>query len=112
MQRRCSALRCLRACVVAVCLLTLNASYGADGATWPGFRGEQRDGHVAKLPKQLNKVELLWAHPLPSSGVGGVAANENFVVVSSRDAKDKQDLFICLDPVTGTELWRLSYPSN
>ena len=111
MQRRCSALRCLRAGVVAACLLTLRSTYGADGATWPGFRGEQRDGHVAKLPKQLNKVELLWAHPLPSSGVGGVAANENFVVVSSRDAKDKQDLFICLDPVTGTELWRLSYPS-
>lgn len=89
-----------------------NSSLGADGTTWPGFRGEQRNGHVAKLPAKLSNVKLLWAFPLPSSGVGGVAATEDFVVVSGRDAKDKRDRFVCLDPVTGTELWRLEYASE
>jgi outer membrane protein assembly factor BamB len=85
--------------------------FANDGDTWPGHRGEGRDGHVAKLPTQLSKVELLWRFPLPASGVGGVSATENFVVVSGRDRDDKEDVFICLDPVTGTELWRLQYES-
>ena len=82
-----------------------------DGSTWPGHRGENRDGHVAKLPQKISKLELLWRFPMPISGVGGVAATENFVVVSARDAEDKEDLFICLDPIAGTELWRLQYAS-
>ncbi len=112
MRRRSSKLQRWRFLLWAAWLWIPNSSLAADGSTWPGFRGEQRDGHVANLPRQLTKVELLWGFGLPSPGVGGVAASENFVVVSSRDATDKLDQFICLDPVTGTELWRLEYPSE
>jgi len=83
-----------------------------DGSSWPGHRGENRDGHVAKLPHKLTKVELLWRFPLPSGGVGGVAATDSFVIASGRDAADHQDVFVCLDPIAGTELWRFQYPAT
>src|SRR5690606_14649528 len=51
-----------------------------------------------------------WSHPLPAAGVGGLAATAAFVVVSGRDAADQNDLFVCLDPITGQSLWELSYP--
>jgi outer membrane protein assembly factor BamB len=93
--------------------LAIGSSVDAkDNTTWPGHRGESRSGHVAKLPNRLSKVELLWRFPLPASGVGGVSATESFIVVSGRDRADKEDVFICLDPVTGTELWRLQYASE
>lgn len=91
--------------------LISSATWAGDGATWPGHRGEKGDGHVGKLPRKLAKVELLWRLPMPSSGVGGVSATDSFVVVSGRDSADKDDVFVCLDPVAGAELWRLQYPA-
>ncbi len=84
----------------------------SDLSTWPGFRGEQRNGHVGWLPERLEKVSFLWSCPLPSEGNGGVAATHDFLVVSSRDARDQRDLYVCLDPVTGSELWQFSYASK
>ncbi len=46
---------------------------------------------------------------LPSQGVGGVSATDEFVIVSSRSADDQQDLFVCLDPVSGAVLWQKEY---
>lgn len=87
------------------------ATLAGDGSTWPGHRGENGDGRVAKLPHKLSSVELLWPFPLPSSGVGGVSATDNFVSVSGHDSLDKDDVFVCLDPIAGAELWRLQHPA-
>ncbi len=77
--------------------------------TWPGWRGENRDGHTAKLPNVWSEAQLLWQAPLTSNGVGGIAADENFVIVSGRDATDKRDRFVCLEPISGAVLWELEY---
>ena len=77
--------------------------------TWPGFRGERGNGHVAKFPESAFKPKLQWRATLPTQGVGGVAATADFVIASSRGEDDKSDVFVCFDPVTGVELWRLSY---
>lgn len=37
--------------------------------------------------------------------MAGVAANEKYVIVADRDLLDKQDIFRCLNPGTGEELW-------
>jgi outer membrane protein assembly factor BamB len=57
---------------------------------------------------------LLWKFPLPNQGVGGIAVFEDFVVVSSRDRDDRQDVFSCLDAATGVAFWKHSYlaPGN
>ena len=48
---------------------------------------------------------------MPAQGIGGVAANDELVVVSSRDANDVSDVFEVLDAESGLTLFKLSYPS-
>ncbi len=79
------------------------------GMDWPGWRGRNGDAHVETLPAQLDTPKRNWQFFLPSQGIGGVAATEDFVVVSSRDANEQNDLFFSLDPTTGVELWRFEY---
>ncbi len=79
---------------------------------WPTWRGPNRDGHAKWLPSEWSVPEKKWSYPLPSNGVGGVSANSDFVVVSSRDRLDKKDLFICLDASTGLPLWQYEYAAE
>lgn len=78
-------------------------------STWPRFRGERGDGHVEAFPQKPLSPKLLWETPLPSQGVGGVSANADFVFASARSADDRQDLFFCIDPVSGAVLWQKEY---
>lgn len=100
--------------IIIVLVLTLISTWtctqSADAqSTWPRFRGERGDGQVEEFPQKPLNPKLLWETPLPSQGVGGVAANSDFVVVSSRSADDQKDVFVCLDPVSGTVLWQKEY---
>ncbi len=76
---------------------------------WPRFRGVRGDGQVGAFPQRPLNPKLLWESPLASQGVGGIAASKDFVVVSSRSADDREDVFVCLDPVSGAELWKKQY---
>lgn len=78
-------------------------------SNWPRFRGERGDGQVEQFPQKPLAPKLLWETALPSQGVGGIAATTDFVVVSARSADDHQDVFVCLDPVSGALLWRKEY---
>ncbi|MFN7736735.1 MAG: PQQ-binding-like beta-propeller repeat protein [Pirellula sp.] len=51
---------------------------------------------------------------MPNQGIGGIAVMEDFVVVSSRDREDRQDVFSCLDAQTGVAFWQHAYaaPGN
>ncbi len=64
------------------------------------------------MPKKWIRPERLWRHELPAQGIGGVAATDEFVLVSSRDANDKSDWFAVLDAETGISLFKLAYPSE
>ncbi len=76
---------------------------------WPQWRGPKRDGIAKWLPKSIESPKQKWKYPLGNLGVGGVAANEDFVVVSSRDGNDERDQFVCLDFETGLPLWTFAY---
>lgn len=54
----------------------------------------------------------MWRHPLPAQGIGGVAATDEFVVLSSRDSNDKSDWFEVLDAESGISMFKLSYLSE
>jgi outer membrane protein assembly factor BamB len=70
-------------------------------AGWTQFRGEHRNGTVHGLPRETLGPQLQWEFPLPSEGIGGIAASDELVVVSSRDANNNRDVFLILDPDTG-----------
>ena len=43
--------------------------------------------------------------------MGGIAVANGFVVVGSRDALDRHDVFQCLDAAEGSIVWQHSYPA-
>lgn len=94
-------------CVATNWATTIYAQQGL--TTWPGFRGERGDGHVAKFPQSQFHPKMLWRSALPTQGVGGVAATADFVIASSRSVDDQSDVFVCFDPITGAQLWQLRY---
>jgi len=82
------------------------------GDSWSQWRGASGDGHATGLPAKWSEPKRLWRHELPAQGIGGVAATDEFVVVSARDTADKSDWFEVLDAESGLTLFRLSYPSE
>ncbi|RCS48236.1 hypothetical protein DTL42_13605 [Bremerella cremea] len=55
------------------------------------------------------KPQLIWKTLLPSGGLGGIAANDKYVILGHRDFSDFQDVFHCLDAATGKSLWKIEY---
>ena len=72
----------------------------------------QRDGLVAWLPSKLQGARTIWNYPLPNQGVGGVAATDEFVVVTSRDRSDGMDVITCLDTISGVAFWQHTYQAT
>lgn len=79
-------------------------------ASWPGWRGPNRDGLVPWLPDALpDPPRIVWRQRLSGPGLSGVAATAKHVLVADRDPADLLDIFRCLAPDTGAELWKLEY---
>lgn len=80
--------------------------------TWHQFRGPHRDGTVEWLPQKLPATaKFEWQAKLPADGVGGLAATEDVVIASGRDALDDSDLWVAVDAKTGRERWRYVSPA-
>ncbi|MCX7049159.1 MAG: PhnD/SsuA/transferrin family substrate-binding protein [Candidatus Sumerlaeota bacterium] len=80
------------------------------GDQWTGWRGARRDGHVPRLPASLPKEpRILWERAMSSHGVGGLAATDQYVIISDKDADKKRDIWHCLDAATGKTVWEFSY---
>jgi hypothetical protein len=54
----------------------------------------------------------VWSYPLPNQGIGGVAATDEFVIVTSRDRSDGMDVITCLDTISGVAFWQHSYQAT
>jgi hypothetical protein len=66
---------------------------------WNQFRGPARDGTTDWLPETLpTTAQFAWSVPLPSDGVGGIAATRDVVLVGSRNQRDSADVFFCSMP--------------
>ncbi|MEO1523918.1 MAG: PhnD/SsuA/transferrin family substrate-binding protein [Planctomycetota bacterium] len=84
----------------------------SSGSQWHQFRGEDRNALVRWLPDQLpNEAKLVWSHELPSVGYGGLVAADGVVVVSGRDAQDRNDAFLAFALSDGKPLWQTQYKS-
>jgi outer membrane protein assembly factor BamB/ABC-type phosphate/phosphonate transport system substrate-binding protein len=81
-------------------------------SSWPGWRGQQRDCHVAYLPDELpERANVLWRQPLHRPGLGGIAATEDYVILGDRDVGNMLDEFRCYSARDGTELGTDRYPA-
>ena len=80
--------------------------------TWPGWRGPTRDGRVAYLPRELAKPpNIVWRQPLARSGLGGIAATQEYVILGDRDVTNQSDEFRCYAASDGELLWTVPYPA-
>lgn len=67
---------------------------------------------MAWLPSDLPEaLPVKWEVQTPTDSLGGIAADQGFVVAGGRDPLDSSDLFVCWDALTGTERWRYRYPA-
>jgi outer membrane protein assembly factor BamB/ABC-type phosphate/phosphonate transport system substrate-binding protein len=86
------------------------AKEGEQAAVWPGWRGPGRDGRAASLPEALpSEARIVWSQPLGRSGLGGVAATDEYVVIGDRDAANAMDVWRCYAAADGAELWTVEY---
>ncbi len=77
-------------------------------ATWPQWRGPERNGQVggARWPDRLDKdsLELLWRIPLGPSYSGPVLSDDLVFTTATEDKKN--EVVIALDRRTGKQQWR------
>jgi len=82
-------------------------------ANWLQWRGPRRDGVVDRLPEKLtDRTRIVWSQPLTGSGLAGIVADEQHLLVGDRDPMDQMDVFRCLRTDTGEQLWQISYPAQ
>lgn len=83
------------------------------GASWPGFRGPDRD-NIAKenipLTNKFGNVKerLLWSITL-GEGHAAPAVYKGRIYLLDYDEKEKRDALRCFSMKTGKELWRRGY---
>lgn len=77
-----------------------------------GWMGPGRDARVDSLPESLpDPLEVIWERGLLRSGLGGVAATDQFVLFGDRDTLDFSDVWSCWDAQTGETLWEVHVPA-
>lgn len=82
----------------------------AKAPAWSGWRGPQRDGRYPSLPAKLpSEAQAVWKAAFPTSALGGIAANDRFVLVGDRDFTGFQDSFRCYDAQNGSLIWKVEY---
>ncbi len=86
------------------------ASAPAAGRGWPDWRGPHRDGLTPDLPTTLpEKPDVLWRQPLTGTGLSGVTATAELVVVSDKDPSGERDVWRCFDARSGAPRWTVEY---
>ncbi len=99
---------CKRLIAIAAIVMFVPGSVFAD---WPGYLGPNANATApdAKLARSwpANGPEILWTIPL-GAGYGSAAISEAKVYLLDRIGNEK-DALLCLDLLTGKELWAYSY---
>ncbi|HHH76257.1 MAG TPA: hypothetical protein ENL03_04460, partial [Phycisphaerae bacterium] len=94
-------------------LKTLESKKGfvfSDQLSWMQWRGPKRTGSCAFLPKVLaQNPKRLWSTGLTGSGMSGLAATPQVLIVADKSPDESADVWRCLDADSGKEIWSLAY---
>jgi outer membrane protein assembly factor BamB len=100
--------------LIAVVLLALFQFGSATAQDWPAFLGEQGSAKSSDtVPTTWNENEnLLWKLDLPGSGSSSpiIVGNRVFVTCFSESKKAFSRFVVCVDKVSGKELWTKEIP--
>ncbi len=77
---------------------------------WIDWRGNRKRNSIhSDVPSSLPaRIETLWSVKLQSKGVGGIAATDKYVILSDKSKDNRYDIWLCLKPKTGEEIWKLT----
>ena len=90
--------------LLAAAALLAPADADSDAANWPRFRGPDGAGVAAgAFPDTFTPADLLWAAPLPGSGVSSPAVWGDAVFVTAADGPRR--LLMNLDAADGSVRW-------
>ena len=96
---------------VVVCLLMVRLLCAAEDASWPQWRGPQRDGSVSggPWPESLQETHLVrqWRQELPPSYSGPVVVQDKVFVTFTRDKR--YEGVRALDRQSGEKLWEAEW---
>lgn len=96
-------------------LETFDGMPSAITASWPGFRGPNRDGILEDTTVALARqwpvegLPELWRVEL-GEGYAGAAVHQGRVYLIDYDMEKQRDAVRCLSLDDGREIWRYSYP--
>jgi outer membrane protein assembly factor BamB len=77
---------------------------------WTGWRGDQRDARVDKLPESLPQEAIYrWTYEAETDSLSGVSATNEQVVIIGRDQLDTKDIVTCLSTQDGSLTWQYDY---
>ena len=64
------------------------------------------------MPQTLpGQARVRWRRGLEAQGLGGLAVEGRYLVVSDKNAAQTEDVWRCLDAATGEPVWTLAYPA-
>jgi len=90
----------------------LSAALGIPDRQWLQWRGRDRNAVVGWLPERLPaEPRVVWSRPMTGSGLAGIVATEDRVVVADRDPADRLDVVRCLEAASGEQVWQIEYPA-
>src|SRR5262245_6540217 len=94
--------------VFGVLCLAAGSTLVCRGENWPHWRGPEFNGGTGEknLPADFSKTEnVKWLAALPGTSAATPIIWEDKVFISSADDKTKTLRALCLDRVSGKELW-------
>ncbi|MBN1509911.1 MAG: PQQ-binding-like beta-propeller repeat protein [Sedimentisphaerales bacterium] len=81
-----------------------------DAVPWTDWRGPDRSAITPSVPDHLPcRASLVWRRGLTGTGLSGVAATLQYVIIADKNDRKDQDIWRCLDAKTGKEIWTIAY---
>jgi outer membrane protein assembly factor BamB len=82
-------------------------------ASWPDWRGPNRDGHVAQLPARLPSTpKFIWKKGAMNGSLAGLSISGKRLILAERDFAEENDIYRCLDANNGELLWLAQFPAH
>lgn len=100
--------------IVLFTVVTLNA---ADWTCWRGPNGNGISNETNWNPKALQNPEILWRKNIGKGHAAVIIKGNNCYITGWESTKNgdsviEQDNILCLNALTGKEVWRFSYPQK
>ena len=95
--------------VFAIIIIFTTSNQHAEGDDWAQWRGLKHDGIADSNQdppiKFSSKKNVLWSTKIPGRGHGSPTIYGDRIFLATADEKAKTQTLICLDRLTGKEIW-------